>query len=410
MSSDEIHPSAVGVSALPDDAILVHLGPYKTGTTALQASLAQHRDDLAAHGVLYPGPRRHHHEEVWALRGRSTTGHSEVPLARWHQLVEQVRAHRGRVVISSEFLAGTGREHIGKLVEDLGRDRVHAVMTIRRLISLLPSDWQEKVKTHGFTQPYQDWLAEVIEPAGDTRAARDFWHLYGVTNLMSRWKGLVGADRVVTIVSDDTDREQGPRTFEALLGLPNGLLTPAAEVTKNASLTEDRIELLRQVNLAFERQGWSDRELRLLVHRGLLTGLRQPVARELGSPMPVLPAWASPRLERLSDERADAVATSGTTVVGDPDRLRLDTAATATPLGPWEPPEVIGIQAAAGGIEATIAAAIRRANKPTGRVRQETRETPSGEPLDRAPASALIREVARRGRRRLGRVVRPGRA
>ena len=44
-----------GVEALPDGAVLLHIGPYKTGTTAIQVSLHQHRADLAAHGVLYPG-------------------------------------------------------------------------------------------------------------------------------------------------------------------------------------------------------------------------------------------------------------------------------------------------------------------------------------------------------------------
>ena len=31
---------------LPDRAVLVHIGPYKTGTTAIQTSLHEHRGEL----------------------------------------------------------------------------------------------------------------------------------------------------------------------------------------------------------------------------------------------------------------------------------------------------------------------------------------------------------------------------
>ena len=42
-------------AAIPERALLLHIGPHKTGTTAIQGLLAAARDDLAAHGVTYPG-------------------------------------------------------------------------------------------------------------------------------------------------------------------------------------------------------------------------------------------------------------------------------------------------------------------------------------------------------------------
>ena len=43
------------VETLPEGAVLLHIGPYKTGSTAIQQALFDQRDVLAEHGVLYPG-------------------------------------------------------------------------------------------------------------------------------------------------------------------------------------------------------------------------------------------------------------------------------------------------------------------------------------------------------------------
>ena len=54
---------------LPADAIALHIGIHKTGTTALQAALADARPELAAHGVLYPGRRTAQHGAAMAVLG-----------------------------------------------------------------------------------------------------------------------------------------------------------------------------------------------------------------------------------------------------------------------------------------------------------------------------------------------------
>ena len=56
-----------GADPLPADAILLHLGFHKTGTTALQSAFAASRPQLLEHGVLYPGRRRSHHPAAMAM-------------------------------------------------------------------------------------------------------------------------------------------------------------------------------------------------------------------------------------------------------------------------------------------------------------------------------------------------------
>ena len=48
-----------GAPLLPAGAGLLHVGPHKTGSTALQGALHQAREELAAQGVLYLSRRQH---------------------------------------------------------------------------------------------------------------------------------------------------------------------------------------------------------------------------------------------------------------------------------------------------------------------------------------------------------------
>ena len=44
------------VEPIPDDGLLLHIGVFKTGTTALQETLRYSTETLSANGVLYRGP------------------------------------------------------------------------------------------------------------------------------------------------------------------------------------------------------------------------------------------------------------------------------------------------------------------------------------------------------------------
>jgi hypothetical protein len=62
------------VPALPEDSVLLHVGVHKTGTTAIQAALANARPELVKSGVLYPGKRQAQHRSAMAATGRQWGG------------------------------------------------------------------------------------------------------------------------------------------------------------------------------------------------------------------------------------------------------------------------------------------------------------------------------------------------
>src|SRR4051794_38174204 len=211
---------------LPERAVLVHIGPYKTGTTAIQSSLHEHRSELVAAGVTYPGTYHRQMRPSWALLGRSRVGEADVPGAEWDEMVAEVRRAPGRVVISSEDFASARAEHVRRLVDDLGPDLVHVLVVARRLDKLLPSAWQERVKSVNETRTYDAWLREVLSEERSGGAATVFWHNHDLDGLVRRWREVLPPDRVIVLVTDEADRGLQPHTFERLLGLDDGLLTP----------------------------------------------------------------------------------------------------------------------------------------------------------------------------------------
>ncbi len=65
---------------VPRGGLLLHIGPHKTGTTALQAAFAEARPRLETFGVSYPGQHAAPHgaamARLWLRRRRKN---SEVP-------------------------------------------------------------------------------------------------------------------------------------------------------------------------------------------------------------------------------------------------------------------------------------------------------------------------------------------
>ena len=397
---------ADAAQSLPEGSVLVHLGPYKTGTTAIQTSLGTHREDLRRHGVLYPGSDHRQFRPGWALLGRSPRGVAPVPMSAWDEMVEEIRASDlPRVCISTEDLASATAEHVARLAEDLGPDRIHVLMTVRRLDKLLPSAWQQRVKSSNEALSYDAWLRKVLADEPPTKGpGHTFWFNHSVANIMDRWSGSIPASQFVLLVADESDRSQQMRTFERLLDVPEGTLTPGPR--DNSSLTLDRIELLRRVNQIFDDRGWDDAHRRRLSNQGMLNGLRAAPPHESERPIPWLPLWAATRVAELSEQRVQEVTGSGARVIGDPELLRFTVSEHHEDLGEF--PQTVQLEVAARAVEGVVEAALRlerTARKAAARKARESAAGPAAAapPVDAVRSRELLRVVARRQLGRLRR-------
>lgn len=309
---------------LPEGSVLVHIGPYKTGSTAIQAAMHQRRDQLAEHGVLYPGPDQRQMRPAWGLLGRTPRGRGTPNVKYWEGLVDEVRASDARrVCISVEELGTAGPGHIERLVRDLGADKVHVVAVVRRLDRLMPSAWQERVKSGG-SETYGEWLRLILDEDRESQVCRSFWWTYDIGEVTARWAEALPPERFHAIVSDDSDRTLLPRTFEQWLDLPEETLDPPPAT--NTSMTMDRVEFYRQVDRLFIDNEWPDHAFRQYARLGVLKALMKLPRHPDAPAIPPLPDWATEPVSRLSHQIVDDLKAAGVTVVGEPSALRVQPA------------------------------------------------------------------------------------
>lgn len=383
---------------LPQGARLVHIGPHKTGSTAVQVSLAEARPRLPEFGARYPGKGARNRRAGWALGlpGRRA-GTEPPPIEVWERFARKVsEAGPHRVCVSNEDFGRANAEQAARIVEDLGGDSVHVVAVARRLDRYLPSQWQERIKA-GETHSFEEWLEVVLGDDPEPWTYRNTWQAHDIDALVQRWVEIVGPDRFTLIVSDDSDHGLLPRTFEQMLGLPSGLLQLDPD-RSNRSLSFTEVELVRALNQEYEARQW-DRGLYRRYRTAVIRQLAQRDSGDLGVKRPPLPEWALSRARTISDRRAEAVARMQVRVIGDPETLRIPESITA---GDPVAEHAVPLDMAAVALTAAIAEHFENSpqQEPDRSSVAHAPRTPESD--DRTGPSLRVR-VRRSVRRRLGR-------
>lgn len=145
---------------------LIHIGPHKTGTTALQSGFRRHRDDLLKRGIYYP--------EHWYLSGDNST---HLPLTRqlrsrekcleqeFNELNNSTYSH---ILISSEDLVDLPWDSIVYFKHIIGDSPVDVVFYCRNWSSLIQSASQEAIK-QGRSTTVSEFFANTVINAWDSR-------------------------------------------------------------------------------------------------------------------------------------------------------------------------------------------------------------------------------------------------
>jgi hypothetical protein len=373
---------------------LLHIGPHKTGTTAIQGALHLARERLAAEGVVYPGRGRQPLWPILAVTGQpALLGGPRPEISYWDNLVREIRAAGDqRVVLSSEFFAEADDATARRVIADLGGARVHVVVTLRSLTRILPSQWQQYLQ-NGFHFRYLEWLEGILNDPPRTPTP-GFWRRHRHDALVTRWAAENGPENLTVIVLDESDRLMLLRVFESMLGLPGGFLVPE-ETAANRSLTAAETELVRLLNEEFSRRDWPNRNYARFMRYGAVEHMktsRQPSPHE---PRIVTPAWALARAGQISAEMAARIEALGVNIVGDLSSLGKLPGDGSDPAGDdGSAPLMLPVEAAA---RATLGAFI------AGGAGGQTAE----EIVRDLDARSLVAVLARRCRQRVRRVL-PG--
>jgi hypothetical protein len=378
-----------GIAPLPAGTRLLHIGPHKTGTTAIQGALFAAKDQLPAYGVEFPAHTRHPMEAALAACARPAMMGDTVPTDRhWTKLLEQVAATGARTsVVSSEFFADAEDDAtIGRIVEQLGGmgvpplersrkwGRVHVLVTLRPLARIMPSQWQQYVQ-NGLRMGYANWLAHMLKEAPYEQPTPSFWRRHRHDRLVERWARAVGPERITVVVVDDRDRGGLMRTFEALLGLPGNLLQPVPD-TANRSLTLAETEMLRNLNKEFRGNGLPDELYSTLIRNGAVMHMKNACSPTPRDVRISTPRWAVDAAARTAAEMMDHIARMGVRVLGDPALLSAVPEPTAEGQAeasqePRIAPEVAA-QALYGALAAAAAAPLRHTSAAKARTVHQT--------------------------------------
>jgi hypothetical protein len=394
------------VQPLADGTIVVHAGFHKTGTTALQSALASSRPDLLAAGVLYPGELRSHHRAAMAVTERTwgweSRGGRPPKASYWTSVRDNATGHDGRVVISSEALSLASDAVVDRMVDELGKDRLHAVFTLRPFARLLASSYQQYLK-YGLAMPYVEWLKNVFADPPACPPSPNFWKRNDHASVMQRWADRLGPDRVSLLVVDEADRGWLMRTFEALIGVPAGTLVPDPAISAgNRSMTAGEAELLRLVN-AGGANTWDWPAYQNSVRRGAIMRMVESRTPGRGEPMLATPPWAVQAAQEVGAATAQRVQQMGIHVLGDVARLgEAIPAAEPQETGVMIPAEAAA-EALLGGIIGASDGLLAKADvsRVISEAKQEAAEAAREEAVEEAVARMTAREAVQVLRDRL---------
>ena len=307
---------------------LVHIGPFKTGTTALQNAFHACRAQMSAHGVHYAGEDTQPTFAALSVTGTRGRKGDRLPTDEdWSQLTTEVReAGDQRVVISSEFFSAASSSAARRVVSEISGGPVHVVITLRSIAKIAPSQWQQYVQ-NGLRISFTSWLEAVLADPPDPTMTPTFWQRHDHAELVRRWTDVVGPENVTVVVIDEHDRSMTLRTFESFVGLPPGLLqTP--DGAANRSLTAAESDVVRLINQHFYDHDWSgtwnDETYGRYVRDGAVRRMRTQHRPGPDEPRLALPHWALQRSSQIGAGVVQTLRSSGVRIVGDPSALCPD--------------------------------------------------------------------------------------
>ncbi len=385
----------------PPGTRLLHIGPHKTGTTALQGACHRARGTLRKHGVVYSKAGRQAKDPAIAIAKADPTPAEREP---WEAFcTEAAESGERRFFASSEFFATASAEAAQAAVKELAGDggSVHVVVTLRPLRKIMPSHWQQYVK-HGLCDSYETWLDGMLRKPPYREPTPDFWHLQRHDELVERWAAAAGPENTTVIVVDESEPLWQFRVFEQLLDLPEGLLEPE-ERHGNSSLTQSEAELLLQLNRKLRDRNWSRYRQGKVVRQGVVPRLQsyEPAPDE---PRITTPEWAEEAVAEVAERVVAGVEASGVRVVGDLAALARRPSSPAEPAAPRAIPTEAATEAVLGGILASAALAEKKTPPPApAPAVPEANAALADRPVRNVPAKDLVREVARRAVRKIRR-------
>lgn len=378
----------------------LHIGPPKTGTSYLQSGWRDRRQALADAGVLHPGDDRADQFRACVIATQHPTYAARAERRApgiWNRMLDEITAHPGDALLSSEFYARVDLPTATRVVGELhaAASSVHVVITARDLESQMLASWQQGVKRGSTGALAEFWTRRLP----DTAANQKFWRNHDLPGLVDRWLE-AGADRVTVVSVDSSTSDPTLLWRRANTALGVEIDAPPAQERVNTGLGMLELEVLRRVNAQLPEE----RDRTRVAHFTSKTVTADLRALGLRRIAPAFDTDTSASVVARGDEIVEALQArvdAGTlNVVGSLDELR---SRRARPVPEFEPHEVT--DAAYRLLAHLVVNEVARRNE-ADRAAAEAAARAQAEAAEAAARAATQRSLAHRARRAAGRLLR----
>ena len=242
----DIKQSSKGIETKVETTLFLHVGPHKTGTTAIQNYLWINKSTLKENGILYPGKYHHHALLFWELQ------QAEMPYSKntsevsniFTEISESIGRYRS-IILSCESFYKEDRWITPKIKELLTLFNINIpvkiILTIRAQAFWVESAYQQSVKgiLSRSASTFGQYLPEALV---------SFCNYYDHLN---RWASSFGKENIIVVPGE---AKRPPSTifadFRQILGIPDGLtLREPVRTKSNAGLKSHTVEFLRWLNI-----------------------------------------------------------------------------------------------------------------------------------------------------------------
>ena len=150
------------------DRLVLHIGSHKTGSTAIQRSLADATDSLLARGILYPRAGRRGVGHAQLANELVNTNGPLMAIPSHLGLLEEIRTSRpGTLLLSAEGLTGGGSarpaEWVRCLCETLQPQDLRIVGYVRPQWEFIESFYADRARVGMVWVPFAEWLERALE-------------------------------------------------------------------------------------------------------------------------------------------------------------------------------------------------------------------------------------------------------
>ncbi|MGO4257652.1 hypothetical protein [Marmoricola sp. RAF53] len=155
--------------------VIWHIGPADPGTEFLATALQAARPELAEHGVA-------------------------VPSGAWHEIEDQIWAHKGVSLLSTPGIARADQAKVALRLAGLRDLEVHLVLLVRDLPTQVYSAWQAGLQ-QGSTTSLTRYADRLLDPVRSHWQAEEFWVGHDLDRILPLWTRAFHADRVHVVAA-----------------------------------------------------------------------------------------------------------------------------------------------------------------------------------------------------------------